>query len=211
MLPLETLLIFTGAALVMNLSPGPSNFYVMSRSLSQGISAGVLSALGLACGSMIHVVAATMGISALLMTSATAFTVLKYAGAAYLIWLGIECIRNTGNTERAAVVAVPPKSAREIFVESVAVELLNPKTAMFFLAFLPQFVDPSIGSVTSQFLILGLIITISGLPCDLFIALASGRASGLIAENAPFRRALDRVSGGILISVGVFVAAAGDH
>ena len=207
----DTLLVFTAAALLLNVSPGPSNFYVMSRSLSQGVGAGVISASGLAAGSMVHVIAATLGLSAIILASATLFTILKYAGAAYLVWLGIQCFRNAGGTQKTEVVGAAPKSSKAIFLESVMVEILNPKTALFFLALLPQFVDPAAGSVTTQFLILGLIITLSGLPCDALIAVTAGGLARVLKEGSEFRRMLDWVSGSVLIAVGAFVAIADDN
>ena len=135
---LEALLIFTVAALVMNISPGPSNFYVMARSISQGSRAGVIAALGLASGAMIHSAAAAFGVSALFHSSALAFSILKWVGAAYLIWLGLQHWRALKQAISFQVAEVQAKSQAKIFRESVLVELLNPKTALFFLAFLPK-------------------------------------------------------------------------
>ncbi|MEE8245624.1 MAG: LysE family translocator [Alphaproteobacteria bacterium] len=204
---LETLLLFTAAAALMNISPGPSNLYVFSRGLAQGPRAGLVAAGGLATGGMVHVVAAALGVSALLQLSATAFTVLKLVGAAYLVWLGLRYLLTpgAGPLEARSVAATPyPR----IFRESVLVEVLNPKTALFFLAFLPQFVALDAGPVAPQIVLLGLIVTATALPCDALVAVASGRVAKAL-ERRPFvERLRNRLSGAILVGLGVFVALA---
>jgi threonine/homoserine/homoserine lactone efflux protein len=180
---LETLLLFTAAALVLNISPGPSNFYVMARSLGQGMRAGLLAACGLALGSLVHVAAAALGLSALFVYSPTAFTLLKLAGAAYLVWLGIRHLRRASGAP-TALAAAARKSSRRILGESFAVEALNPKTALFFLAFLPQFVDPAAAPVAPQILLLGAIVTVSAMPCDALVAAGAGSLAGLIARRS---------------------------
>jgi threonine/homoserine/homoserine lactone efflux protein len=204
---LEALLIFTGAALALNLSPGPSNFYVMSRSISQGALAGAVASAGLAAGGLVHVVAATIGVAALLQHVPVAFTVLKLCGAAYLVFLGIRHFmalrQGTARLERAAA-----RPRMRIFLESALVEVLNPKTALFFLALLPQFVDPAAGPVAPQMLLLGLIVTVTAIPCDLAVAFASGKAARLIGGSGWLMRAQHALSGTILVGLGVFVALA---
>lgn len=201
----ETLLIFTAAALILNVSPGPSNFYVMSRSLAQGPGAGLLAAGGLALGSLVHVTAGALGLSAVFLYAPAAFTAVKLIGAAYLVYLGVRMI--------LAKPAPPPGEAgrggrtrRRILGESALVEALNPKTALFFLAFLPQFVDPAAGSVAVQILLLGGIVTVTALPCDAFVALASGTAARAMARREVYRRVQNWISGSILVGLGVFVA-----
>lgn len=201
----ETLLIFTAAALVLNLSPGPSNFFVMACSIAQGPRAGVVSALGLASGAMVHMAAAALGVSAIFNYSAEAYMVLKYAGAAYLVWLGIQQFR--------AASAVPDepveravKSTRRLLRDGALVEILNPKTALFFLALLPQFVDPAVGSVTVQLLVLGMITVATAIPCDLMVAFGSARLARMFLNNPAYQRTMDRLSGGILVVLGLFVA-----
>lgn len=204
---LETVLIFTAAALVMNLSPGPSNFYVMSRSIAQGALAGTVAAGGLAAGSLVHVTAAAVGLSAVFQHAPVAFTALKLLGAAYLIWLGI---RHFMALRREAV-TLERSLARprlRIFLESALVEVLNPKTALFFLALLPQFVEPAAGPIGPQMLVLGLIVTLSAIPCDLVVAVAAGRAARFAGSSGWARRAQHAVSGTILIALGGFVAFA---
>ncbi len=202
---LETLLIFTAAALVMNISPGPSNFYVMARSLAQGAKAGLLAAAGLAAGSLVHVTAAALGLSAIFLYSPAAFTVLKLIGAGYLIYLGIRSLLAKPQSPADLAVAAR-KPGRRIFAESLAVEVLNPKTALFFLAFLPQFVDVGAGPVAPQILLLGLIVTLTAIPCDAVVAFASGSAARLLTSRPVFQRLQNWVSGSVLIGLGVFVA-----
>lgn len=202
---LDSLLIFTAAALLLNISPGPSNFYVMSRSVAQGPRGGAVAALGLALGSLFHVVAAALGLSAVFHYFPDAFAVVKLFGAAYLIYLGIRYLRG-GNGSAASIEDRGQRPHQRILTESALVELLNPKTALFFLAFLPQFVDVSRGPPAPQILILGCIVTLSAIPCDLFVAWASGRAARAISANARIARIQEYLSGSILVSLGVYVA-----
>jgi threonine/homoserine/homoserine lactone efflux protein len=201
---IDTLLLFTAAALLMNISPGPSNFYVMSRSIAQGSRAGLVSAFGLAAGSLVHVLAAAFGLSAIFVYSPLAYTILKTVGAAYLIYLGARMLLSGGKVS-------PPKGSsdilplRAIFSQSVWVEVLNPKTALFFLAFLPQFVDVAAGNVSGQILLLGTIVTLTALPCDFAVALASGSAAHLLRNNPIAMRIQSWLSGTILIGLGVYI------
>jgi len=160
----EALLIFTAAAVVMNLAPGPSNLYVLSRSLAQGTRAGLIAAAGLAAGSLGHVAAAALGLSAVFVYSPVAYGLLKLAGAGYLVYLGLTYLLSPSPPGIAK--AKPAKPRRAIFLESALVELLNPKTALFFLAFLPQFADVAAGPLAPQLILLGLIVTLTALPCD---------------------------------------------
>lgn len=206
----EALITFTIAAFIMNLSPGPSNFYIMARTLAQGIRGGLAAVAGLAVGGLIHVVAAVLGLSALFAYSPLAYTVLKIVGAGYLIYLGINAWRaaNAGtdvaefheDSDKRGAMAL-----RQIFKESVLVEVTNPKTALFFLALLPQFVVPEAGPAAPQFLLLGLIVTLSAIPCDLFVTFFANRAATVINGNPAIQSWQDRVSGTILISLGAYV------
>ena len=202
---LDTLLIFTAAALLMNISPGPSNFYVMSRSVAQGPRGGVLAAMGLALGSLVHVAAAALGLSALIHYFPAAYAALKIIGAAYLIYLGIRYLRGTRAGAREPLPDVRRAHGR-ILAESFLVELLNPKTALFFLAFLPQFVDLSRGSPAPQILILGCIVTVSAIPCDLVVAWVSGSAARRLLASPRFARIQEYLSGSILVGLGLYVA-----
>ena len=144
---------FVATSLVVLITPGPGVLYVIARTLAQGHRAGFASVLGLSFGALFHVAAATLGLSALLMTSATAFPVVKYIGAAYLIYLGLRALLD--NRTPGAAQTPKPTSLRRLFADGMIVSLFNPKIAVFFLAFLPHFVDPTLGNATAQFALLG--------------------------------------------------------
>lgn len=203
----ETLIAFTLAAFIMNLSPGPSNLYVMARTLEQGVGGGLAAVAGLAAGSLVHVCATVLGLSAIFAYSPLAYTLLKFAGASYLLYLGISILKSKTPTASIPVAAneVVEKSRGRIFRESMLVEVTNPKTALFFLALLPQFVNLDAGPTALQFLLLGLIVTLSAIPCDLFVTLFTNKAATLIKENPNLQSWQDRVSGSILAGLGVYV------
>ena len=170
-----TFLLFLAAASIIALSPGPGIFYVAARTLAGGRSEGLASSLGTAIGGLFHVAAGAAGISALVMASAEAFSLLKIAGALYLIWLGIKTLRE-------ARLDVPVQMQRRhgrAFRDGIAVEALNPKTAAFFLAFLPQFVDPSAGAVWLQFLGFGLVSVTLNTAVDVMVVVAAARARSI--------------------------------
>jgi threonine/homoserine/homoserine lactone efflux protein len=200
---IETLLVFTAAAMVMNLSPGPSNFYVLARSLEQGPGAGIVAALGLAIGSLVHVFAAAFGLSLLFAAAPLLYTGLKFIGAAYLIYLGIRTF--LAKVEPGISIESLGRSRGSILRESVLVEVLNPKTALFFIAFLPQFVDAKL-PMAPQFLLLGLIVTLTAVPCDVAVAVGAGKAARWLRGSTKVRRWQNRVSGGILVTLGAYVA-----
>lgn len=202
--PIELLLTFTVAALLMSLSPGPSNLYVMARSIGQGTKAGVVAAVGLALGSMVHVIATTLGVAAIFEYSPLAYTVVKLAGAAYLIYLGVRYLIARPEIADAAAPARRMPHGR-ILRESMLVEITNPKTALFYLALLPQFVAPEAGPVAPQLLLLGLIATFSAIPCDVIVAMASGRAARWLARNERAQVLQQRLSGGILFGLGGYI------
>jgi threonine/homoserine/homoserine lactone efflux protein len=196
----NTLAVFAAAALALAVVPGPAVLYIVARSVDQGRFAGLVSALGICVGSLVHVTAATIGLSSLLASSATAFTVVKYAGAAYLILLGIH--RLLTREEVAEVAARPPRALRKIFRDGVIVNVLNPKTALFFLAFLPQFVDPAQGAATLQILVLGLVFTVIALSSDSLWALAAGTAGGLLRRSRWYLGVKRWVTGTVLVALG---------
>jgi threonine/homoserine/homoserine lactone efflux protein len=168
-----SLLAFVAAALVVLLIPGPGVLYVVTRSLSQGQRAGIVSAVGLSAGAFVHVIAATVGLSALLLASAYAFTVVKLVGAAYLIYLGIRAALSRPVNVDIEIPA--PRSLRRVFADGVIVNVLNPKIAVFFLAFLPHFADPRRGSVSAQMFVLGLLYCMLSICTDGTYALLAGR------------------------------------
>jgi threonine/homoserine/homoserine lactone efflux protein len=202
---LETLLIFTLAALAMNISPGPSNLYVMSRSLAQGTSAGLVAAAGLAAGSLVHVTVTALGLAAVLQYSPLAFTLMKLAGAGYLVFLGLKLLL-TKTAPPVTDALLPKKPLSRIFRESCVVEVLNPKTALFFLAFLPQFADQHAGPLAPQLLLLGFIVTLTAIPCDAVVAVVSGKAAALLRRRPIFQKLQNWISGSVLVGLGATIA-----
>jgi threonine/homoserine/homoserine lactone efflux protein len=201
----DTLLVFAAAAVLLNISPGPSNFYVMSRSLAQGPRGGAVAAIGLALGSLFHVVAAAFGLAAVFHYFPAAYTAIKLLGAVYLIYLGIRMLRGRDGRALPSVQREHRPHGR-ILGESVLVELLNPKTALFFIAFLPQFVDVSRAPPGPQILVLGLIVTLSAIPCDLLVALVSASAARTMSKGTRWARVRAYVPGTLLIGLGLYVA-----
>jgi len=184
---------------------------VMARSISQGVSGGATAAGGLALGSLVHVFAAALGLSAIFLYSPGVYLVLKVLGAAYLVYLGVGYLRSgltIDDNLTQTTVSVQPGSLTpgDILKQSFWVEVLNPKTALFFLAFLPQFVDVSRSDTTMQFLILGLIVTLSAIPCDLVVACFGGRAGDWMKNNESVEWWQNKISGSILVGLGGFVA-----
>jgi len=204
--PSSLVLFMTGAMLLL-LVPGPAVLYITSRSIGLGRAAGLVSAMGIAVGTLVHVAAATLGLSALLVSSASAFTLVKYAGAAYLIYLGIRTLRHGD----AATLdpSREQRSLRSIFGQGVLVNLLNPKTALFFLAFLPQFVDPARGHATLQIFELGVLFALMGWMSDSVWALVSGTFAEHIRSSVRLRSTQRKVSGGALIALGLASAFSG--
>jgi threonine/homoserine/homoserine lactone efflux protein len=215
--PLNDILLFTAAAVMMNLSPGPANFYVMARTIAQGIPAGLAAVAGLAAGGLLHVIAAVLGLSVLFAYSPFAYTLLKIVGATYLIYIGLGYFgisllgrnkKRNMETEETKTEALEQLAIRKIFIQSVIIEASNPKTALFFLALLPQFVAAEAGPAAPQFLLLGLIVTLSAIPCDLFVTFFSDRAATLIRGNQRIRKRLEGFSGSVLIILGAYVLLA---
>ncbi len=197
---LHTFAIFAAASAAFLAVPGPSVIYIVSRSLAEGRTAGIVSALGIQAGGLVHVTAATVGVSALLASSAVAFSVVKYAGAAYLIYLGI---RRLLDGEEPEAEEGGRGSHRRLFWQGVLVNSLNPKTALFFLAFLPQFVDPERGAVAPQVLALGVLFLVLATLSDSTYALVAGSVRGWLGER---KRALARISGCSYVGLGVLAA-----
>lgn len=206
MLHLQNLPVFLLAALILLLTPGPAVLYIIARSMDQGRLAGFVSVLSIETGNSVHVLAATFGLSAILMSSALAFSVVKYLGAAYLIYLGIRRLltRDQGHE----IVSVQRQSLRRIYSQGVLVATLNPKTALFFLAFLPQFVDPSAGSVTLQLLTLGGLFVMMAVVTDSMYALLASTAGGWLKRNQLFLQAEKYVAGSVYIGLGLTAALA---
>ncbi len=197
---------FIVAGLVLLLTPGPAVMYIVARSLDQGRRAGLVSVLSIETGNFVHVLAATLGLSAILLSSAAAFTVVKYLGAAYLIYLGVRRLLAREQTGPAAV--VERRSYRRIFSQGVIVAVLNPKTALFFFAFLPQFVDPAGGSVALQLLILGTILVLMAVVTDSLYALTAGTVGRYLRHASGFLKAERYVVGATYVGLGVTAALA---
>jgi threonine/homoserine/homoserine lactone efflux protein len=203
------MILFATAALALLLIPGPVVLYTLARSISQGRSAGLVSVLSASVGDMVHVLAAAIGISALLMTSATAFTVVKYLGAAYLFYLGVRTLLRSG--KGSAVDSIQCVNLSQVFSQGLVVSILNPKTALFFLAFLPQFVDPALGNISLQILILGATFVLLGIATNSGYALASSAASSWLKTKQHFESGQRFFAGGVYIALGLLTAVSGSE
>ena len=203
----STLGVFAAAAFLLLMTPGPAVLYIVTRSVEQGRRAGLVSVLGICTGTLAHVAAAALGISALLVASTHAFNVLRYLGAAYLIVLGIRALSK--REMAAGAVGEPRASLRRIFAQGMIVNVLNPHTALFFFAFLPQFVDPSKGAVGWQIVTLGLFFILMSAMTDAVWAIGAGTAGHWIRRNRRFARIQRYVTGGALIGLGAAAAASG--
>lgn len=199
--------VFLAATVVLLLIPGPAVLYIVGRSISQGRVAGFVSDLGIHSATLVHVLAATLGLSAILAASAIAFGVVKYAGAAYLVWLGLRRLfAAEGEAEGGEVARA---SYRRIYRDGFIVNLLNPKTALFFLAFLPQFVDPSRGAVAGQIAAMGLLFVAIGFCTDGCYAMVAGTAGELLKKSRAWRAFERYISGFLFIGLGLAAAVAG--
>jgi threonine/homoserine/homoserine lactone efflux protein len=200
------LLVFLSAALILAITPGPGIFYVLARSLRGGRREGVLSSAGTFLGGMVHVAAAAFGLSAILAASAIAFETVRYAGAAYLIYLGYRMIR--GRHDEVNIGELETSAGRNTFVQGVMTEVLNPKTALFFLSFIPQFVSLQQGQVAIQFLLLGAISVTLNTCADLLVACFAGPLGSRMKRSAKLRSGQRTASGAAMIGLGVYVATA---
>jgi threonine/homoserine/homoserine lactone efflux protein len=200
----STLLLFVGASLALLALPGPAVIYVVMRSVDQGRAAGLVSMAGVETGTFAYALAAAAGISGLIAASAAAFTVVKYAGAAYLVYLGVRKLLEGDAPQEIAV-----SGRSKLFVKGLLVQLLNPKIAIFFVAFLPQFVDASRGPVAPQVLLLGTIFTALAVLSDGVYALVGGALGGWIRASRRARGWIAKVSGGVYIGLGLTAALAG--
>jgi threonine/homoserine/homoserine lactone efflux protein len=200
--------VFLAAAVVLAVTPGPGIFYVLGCTLAGGRREGVLSSLGTFFGGLVHVSAAALGLSAVLAASATAFAVVKYAGAIYLFWIGVTMIRTRNAHFEANAEAV---RSFHVFRQGVLTEALNPKTALFFLSFLPQFVNPHLGHVVLQFLTLGFVSVTLNTTSDLLVVTFAAPLGHRLRSNARFRRNQRVVSGVGMMGLGAFAAFADRH
>jgi threonine/homoserine/homoserine lactone efflux protein len=205
-----TLAVFSLAALAILAVPGPAVIYIVTRSIQQGRGAGLASVLGIHVGTLVHLTAATVGLSAILVSSATAFTVVKVLGALYLVVIGVRTL--LGRADPADTDPQrPSRRRRRDFAEGVVVNVLNPKTALFFLAFLPQFVDPARGQASLQILVLGLTFMLLGLVTDSIWALAAGSAGETLRKSRSWAQVQRYVSGSVFVGLGLVTALTGSH
>ena len=200
--------LFVIAAAALAITPGPAVLYIVTRSISRGRTAGVISCLGVALGALVHVMAAALGLSAVLATSTVAFNVVKYAGAAYLVWLGVRKL--TGEPEARDAEIAEPHSLLRVFHEGVIVNVLNPKTALFFLAFLPQFVTPTTGDVSLQCAFLGGLFVLIALCTDTAWSLAASGAGSWLRRHPRFVSSERYVAGSVYLTLGLAAAVSGN-
>ncbi|MCG8510255.1 MAG: LysE family translocator [Rhodospirillales bacterium] len=198
--------IFLGAAVLLNVSPGPDVIYVVSRTVAQGRRAGFLSSIGVCSGALVHVAAAAFGLSVVLATSALAFMIVKYLGAAYLVYLGLRALMSRSGIELDTQGVNRRASGWRIFRDGVIIDVLNPKAAIFFMAFLPQFVKPESGYVTLQFFALGLIVIAVALIWEGLLVLLANRLTRRLRASQTFTRWLNRTLGAVLTALGLRLA-----
>lgn len=205
MISLNDFVLFAFASLMLNITPGNDMLYVATRSTSQGIKAGFFSALGIAGGCIVHLLAAVAGLSAIIASSAIAFDIIKFAGAAYLIYLGVKAFISRQN-KFSITENVETKSLPGLFWQGVLTNVLNPKVALFFLAFLPQFVHPEKGSAAMQIFLLGLWFNFSGTIVNIIVAMLFGKLGNWFADKQSFIKWQNKLTGLILVGLGIKVA-----
>jgi threonine/homoserine/homoserine lactone efflux protein len=204
-----TFIVFIVAGLVLLVTPGPAVFYIVTRSIDQGRMAGIVSTLGIGAGTLVHVMAAALGLSALLMSSAVAFNTLKYVGAAYLVYLGIRKFLVPDEFEQPR--SLQRRTLARIFCDGVIVNVLNPKTALFFFAFLPQFVDITKGGVWAQIIFLGVLFVLMGILSDGTYALLAGSFGNWLKGNQRWLRVQRYFAGTVFIGLGLIATLSSSH
>jgi len=209
MIELSRLYLFMGAALALLLIPGPAVLYITARSANQGRMAGLVSVLAIETANFLQVVAAALGLSAILLSSALAFDIVKYLGAAYLIYLGIRKL--LASEDRLEGEEVKRESLSQIYWQGFAINILNPKTALFFFAFLPQFVDPAKGNVTTQTLLLGAIFVGMAIITDSLFALIASSLAERLTGNTKFQKGQRYFAGLVYIGLGITTALTGSR
>lgn len=202
---LHAIILFTTAAIVITLCPGPSMLYVMSRSIAQGRTAGCFSALGLSTGLLLHTLAASMGLSFIFLRSPLIYMIVKYLGALYLLYLGLQMLLSRNHILDPEN-GVTKTAKSRIYGQGIVTEILNPKTALFYLSFLPQFVDPSRGHPGLQMFVFGCILLLTALSMDLFIAVTGGTMSGWFRRNPAIKKGQQWLAGTVLIGLGIRLA-----
>ncbi|ALZ76780.1 LysE family translocator [Rheinheimera sp. F8] len=201
----QDLWLFIVSGLLLNIAPGPDSLLIMARSAGQGFKAGAAAVLGICSGTCVHIAAAAVGLSALLATSAEAFLLIKLLGAAYLLYIGVQMLR-TKTVSIESTTAPEPATFAVIFRQGLLTNVLNPKVALFFLAFLPQFVAPDAANKTLAFLFLGAIFNLNGMLWCLFLAWSSALAAQKVKASATVRLWFNRLTGGIFVLLGLKLA-----
>jgi threonine/homoserine/homoserine lactone efflux protein len=207
MLGIHDFWLFLAAGLLLNVTPGPDMALVMGRSLRDGARAGAVAALGIGAGAFVHIAAAALGLSVILATSAFAFAVVKWVGAAYLVVIGLMMLLARPAAATADGATLKPASLAAVFAQGFLTNVLNPKVALFFLAFLPQFIDPAAPNKALAFVVLGLAFNVTGTAWNLVVAWGAARMAGLSAVQA-VRLWLDRVLGALFLGLGIRLALA---
>jgi RhtB (resistance to homoserine/threonine) family protein len=210
-MPTDQLLLFMAAGWLLNLTPGPDVLYIVSHALRSGVRAGVVAGLGITAGCFVHIAAAALGVGALLATSAMAFAVLKWLGAAYLLWIGVRMLfaRAPGNSSVMAVApasTTPAAPLRRVFIGGFWTNVLNPKVAIFFLAFVPQFIAPAVQNKALAFVLLGVLFNVNAIPVNMGWAVAAAwmsRRMGVVQRGLHW---LDRVAGAMFVGFGIKLA-----
>ena len=203
--------LFFTAALMINISPGPDLLYILSKTIAGGRKVGVASSLGVCTGALVHVFAAAFGLSAILATSVTAFSVVKYIGAAYLVYLGIRAFMTRGTTFDAVEAKKQKTTPWQAFKQGALVDILNPKVAVFFMAFLPQFVRPELGHTTAQIITLGMLVIAVAVVVEFVFVMAAARTTRFFRKNRRASGWLDRLLGSVLIGLGLRLALLDNH
>ncbi len=210
MFGIHDLPLFVISGLLLNILPGPDSLLIMTRSATQGWRAGVAATMGICTGTMVHVLAAAVGLSAILATSATAFMAVKYVGAAYILYMALGLLLSK-RKDAAAAVTVPPLPYRKIFAQGLLTNVLNPKVALFFLAFVPQFIDAGAASKPLAFVVLGCIFNFNGMLWSVFLAVFTGLASARLKVAPGVALWLNRVTGGLFVWLGIKLALSKQH
>jgi threonine/homoserine/homoserine lactone efflux protein len=203
--------LFVLSGLLLNITPGPDTLYIVGRSSSQGWRAGAVAALGIGTGALVHICAAALGLSAILAASAAAFTAVKIIGAVYLVYVGISLIRSKSAAVSPAASRPRPVALRGIYFQGFLTNVLNPKVALFFLAFLPQFVVPDAASKPLAFLFLGIVFDFNGTLWNLLVAWSTARISSRFDASGRFKKWFNRCVGSLFVFVGVRLAFAHDR
>lgn len=202
----QNLMLFVVSGLLLNITPGPDVLYIVGRSAAQGFRAGVWAALGIGIGCFVHIVAAALGLSAILATSAIAFTIVKWIGAAYLVYIGASMLLARRAALPAPITALPATSPARIFWQGFLTNALNPKVALFFLAFVPQFIDAASPGKVMAFLFLGVVFNVNGTLWNVCVAWMSARLLGHLTAVSSVGLWLNRALGGLFVSLGVKLA-----